>query len=65
MTVRVYFSRDEKMAAATRVVPKTQQAGAAAMKALLQGPTAEEKDAGMMTAIPAGTTYLGLETRTG
>lgn len=60
-TVRVYFSRDEKMAATTRVVAKTQQSGAAAMKALLEGPTAEEKDAGMVTCIPAGTTFLGLD----
>jgi germination protein M len=65
MTVRVYFSRDEKMAAATRVVPKTQQPGAAAMKALLQGPTAQEKDSGMVTCIPEGTTYLGLDAKNG
>ena len=64
-TVRVYFSRDEKMAAATRVVPKTQQTGAAAMKALLEGPTAAEKDAGMSSAIPAGTTFLGLQIKDG
>jgi germination protein M len=60
-TVRVYFSRDEKMAAVTRVIPKTQQVGAAAMKALLEGPTAAEADAGMTTCIPEGTTFLGLE----
>ncbi len=65
MTVRVYFSRDEKMAAATRVIPKTTSTGAAAMKALLQGPTAEEKDAGMFTAIPEGTAYLGLDIKNG
>jgi germination protein M len=59
-TVRVYFSREEKMAAATRVIPQTQQVGAAAMKALLEGPTAAETEAGMVTCIPAGTTFLGL-----
>ena len=64
-TFRVYFSRDEKMAAATRVVPKTNAVGAAAMQALLAGPTAEEKAAGMFSAIPAGTTYLGLSIKDG
>ena len=59
MTVRVYFSRDEKICAATRVIPKTQEVGAAAMKALLEGPTAEEKEAGMVSNIPEGTTFLG------
>jgi spore germination protein GerM len=65
MTVKVYFSRDEKMAAATRTIPKTTATGAAAMKALLQGPTSEEQDAGMFTAIPQGTAYLGLDIKDG
>lgn len=64
-TVRVYFSRDEKMAAATRVVPRTAQLGAAAMKALLEGPTAEEKDVGMVSCVPEGTTFLGLDIKNG
>jgi germination protein M len=64
-TVRVYFSRDEKMAAATRVMPKTSQTGAAAMAALLEGPTDEEKAAGMVTCVPEGTTFLGLDIKSG
>jgi germination protein M len=66
-TVRVYFSlaRDEKMAAASRTVPETLQVGAAAVKALLEGPTAEEKDAGMVSCIPEGTTFLGLDIKNG
>jgi len=59
-TVRVYFARDQKMAAATRVIPKTQAVGAAAMEALLEGPTALEAEAGMFTSIPEGTKFLGL-----
>lgn len=59
-TIRVYFTKNEKIAAATRVIPKTQQVGAAAMKALLEGPTAEEQQAGMGSTIPEGTTFLGL-----
>lgn len=65
MTIRVYFSRDEKICAASRVIPKTQQVGAAAMKALLEGPTEIEKEAGMGSCIPKGTTFLGLDIKDG
>jgi spore germination protein GerM len=61
MTITAYYTRDEKICAAARVIPKTQQVGAAAMKALLEGPTAGEKAAGMFSAIPEGTTFLGLD----
>lgn len=59
-TVNVYYSRDEKMCAAARALPKTKEVGTAAMKALLEGPTSEEKAAGMVSTIPEGTTFLGL-----
>jgi germination protein M len=65
MTVNVYFARDEKMAAAGRVITKTQGVGAAAVRALLAGPTAKEKAAGMSTSIPKGTTLLGLNIKNG
>lgn len=65
MTVNAYYSRDEKMCAAARVVPKTQEVGAAAMKALLEGPTAAEKEVGMVSSIPQGTTFLGLSIKDG
>lgn len=61
VTFRVYFSRDEKIAAASRTVPRTAGVGAAAMRELLQGPTDIETDAGMVTAIPKGTAFLGLD----
>ncbi len=64
-TLRVYFSRNEKMGAATRVIPKTQEVGAAAMRALLQGPTSDEKQAGLVSNIPEGTTFLGLDIENG
>ena len=64
-TVRAYFSRGEKVSAAARVIPKTQEVGAAAMKALLEGPTAEERAAGMVSNIPEGTTFLGLGIKDG
>ncbi|MFH0915606.1 MAG: GerMN domain-containing protein [bacterium] len=65
MTVTVYYSRDEKMSAAARTLPKAQEVGAAAMKALLEGPSAEERTAGMFSAIPDGTTFLGLSIKDG
>jgi germination protein M len=65
VTLNVYFVRDEQICAAARVVPKTQQVGAAAMEALLEGPTTEEEAAGVFDAIPEGTTFLGLEIEDG
>ena len=64
-TVKVYFGKGEKIAAAGRVIPKTKEVGAAAMKALLDGPTAAEKQAGMVSDIPDGTTFLGLDIANG
>jgi spore germination protein GerM len=60
MIINVYFSREEKICATSRSIPETQQVGAAAMQALLGGPTPEEEDWGMVTSIPEGTTFLGL-----
>ena len=59
--LQVYFLRNEKMGVGARSVPATPAVGAAAMRALLQGPTAAEQDAGLATAIPAGTRLLGLD----
>jgi germination protein M len=65
LKVKVYFSRNEKVCAALREIPKTQQVGAAAMKALIEGPTADEKQAGMVSNVPEGTTFLGLDIKNG
>ena len=65
VTLNVYFVRDEKICAAARIVPKTEQVGAAAMEALLEGPTTEEEAAGVFDAIPEGTTFLGLDIEDG
>jgi germination protein M len=59
-TFNIYFSQNEKMCATARVVPKTTEVGTAAVKALLEGPTAEEKAAAMVSNVPDGTTFLGL-----
>ncbi len=64
-TIKVYFSRDEKICAASRIIAKTQEVGAAAMKALLEGPTDVEEQGGMVSTIPQGTTFLGLNIKDG
>ena len=64
-TFNVYFSQNEKMCATARTVPKTSEVGTAATKALLEGPTAEEKAAAMVSNVPEGTTFLGLTIKDG
>ena len=59
--LQVYFLRGEKIGVGARYVPETAAVGAEAMRALLQGPTAEEQDAGLATEIPSGTRLLGLD----
>jgi hypothetical protein len=55
-SVAVYFLRDEKIAPARRTVEETPAVARAALNALLQGPTAEERADGLVSAIPDGTT---------
>lgn len=58
--VSVYFVRGEKIGVAHRSIPKTTAVGAAAMRALLEGPNSREREAGLISAIPQGTAFLGL-----
>lgn len=59
--ISVYFSLEERMQPVHRRVPMTKAVAAAAMKALLEGPTAEERELGLFTSIPEGTLFLGVE----
>ena len=59
-TIRLYFLRDEKLGVAERRVAHTTMPATAAMKALLAGPTAAEKAAGLTSTVPEGTKLLGL-----
>jgi len=59
-TIRVYFLRDEKLGVAERRVAHTTMPATAAMRALLAGPTAAEKAAGLTSTVPEGTELLGL-----
>lgn len=56
----VYFSMNERMQPVHRRVPATKSVAAAAMRALLDGPTPEEQALGLFTAIPEGTLFLGV-----
>lgn len=61
--VRLYFNRDEKIGVAGREVMSSDVVATQAlraMQALLQGPTAEEVEFGLVTLIPEGTEVLGV-----
>ena len=60
-TLRIYVLDGEKVAPVAREVPATPRVGAAAIRALLAGPAADERSAGLTTAIPAGTRLLDLD----
>jgi hypothetical protein len=60
LTLSVYFLRDGKIGTAHRTVPHTLQVAAASMTELLAGPDDAEAAAGLTTAIPDGTTLLGV-----
>jgi hypothetical protein len=54
-SIAVYFLRDGKVAPVRRTVPATTAVARAAMSALLAGPTEAEHAAGLVSAIPEGT----------
>jgi spore germination protein GerM len=58
--VSVWFVRGETVESVTRVVPKVPGIGAEAVKALVAGPTAAETRAGLSTAVPKDTRFVGL-----
>jgi hypothetical protein len=59
-SVLVYFLRDGKVAAARRSVTHAGSVEAAAIRALIRGPTAEEANAGLATAVPPETRLRSL-----
>ena len=59
-TVLVYFLRDGKIAAARRTVEHRGDVEAAAIRALIAGPTAAEARAGLATAVPPETRLRSL-----
>ena len=65
LSLEVWFSRDNGLVAVRRQHAPTQLVATAAVKALLDGPTAEERLAGLTSAVPAGTRLLGIAIRNG
>jgi hypothetical protein len=60
-----YLLDGEHVTPVARRIPRTRGVGAAAIRALLRGPTAAERRAGLTSAVPAGTRLLGLSIRGG
>jgi peptidoglycan hydrolase-like protein with peptidoglycan-binding domain len=63
--VKVFFVKGEQFAARTRVVPPGEAAATAAMRALLAGPSAAERAAGIESTLPRRTTLGSLGVREG
>ncbi|MEX0816917.1 MAG: GerMN domain-containing protein, partial [Gaiellales bacterium] len=58
--VSVYFFRGEALAPVEHVVPDTRAVGAAALRELLEGPTAAEQETGIASAVPEGSELRAL-----
>ena len=66
LTLSLYSWRNDELAAAHRLVPKPadKRVAAAALTALLDGPTADEREAGLSTVIADKQTFAGVELET-
>jgi germination protein M len=64
-SVRVYFLRDGKVAAARRTVAETRALGGAALAALAAGPTVAEREAGLKSEVPVHSTFRDLRIEAG
>ena len=60
LSLEVWFSRDNGLVAVRRTHAPTQLVATAAMNALLEGPTAAERSAGLSSGVPEGTRLLGI-----
>jgi germination protein M len=60
VTYQVWFHRGESLFVVTRTEKATPRVGSAAVEALLEGPSAAERSAGVESQIPGGTQFLGL-----
>jgi germination protein M len=63
LSLEVWFARGGKLVAERRTHKRTPGVAAAAVEALLAGPTQAEHAVGIATAIPAGTRLLGISIR--
>jgi hypothetical protein len=65
LSLEVWFARDGGLVAVRRTHAATQAVATAAITALLDGPTAAERAAGVTSAVPAGTRLLGINIENG
>ena len=65
LSLEVWFSRDGALTAVRRMHAPTQLVATAAVTALLDGPTSQERDAGFTSAVPDNTRLLGIGIRDG
>jgi germination protein M len=65
LSLEVWFARDNGLVAVRRAHPPTQLVATAAVNALLAGPSAAERSAGLTSAVPGGTRLLGIAIRGG
>jgi spore germination protein GerM len=65
LSLEVWFARQDGLVAVRRTHDPTPLVATTAVKALLGGPTAEERAAGFVSAVPAGTRLLGIGIRGG
>lgn len=59
-SLRVYFMRTDKLAVVSRTVTATPAVAAAAVSALLAGPTPAERNEGLSSTVPTGTVLRGV-----
>ena len=59
-TIQVWFARDGRLAETLRTYKPTRKVATAALNALLGGPLAAERAAGLSSEIPGGTRLLGI-----
>jgi germination protein M len=65
VTLQVWFARDDHLFVVTRSLPATVAVGRAALTALMQGPTPQERAAGVSSTVPAGTQLRDLNIENG
>ena len=60
LSLEVWFARNDGLVSVRRTHRRTQLVATAAVEALLEGPSAAERAAGIVSAVPKGTRLLGI-----
>ena len=65
LSLEVWFARADGLVSVRRTHQPTRLVATAAIDALLAGPSAAERDSGLLSAVPSGTRLLGIGIRNG